>query len=129
MIHNYSEITMNSQKALDLANKRDLLLKQLKEIEDEMKEQNSMYLEEEYCKDIQRFPISGDELFEAIKPMGSKSPWEYSDAELDRVIRVLRGATAIHMKGSSKEAQSAVAQFYGDFAMMVAEKPSLAELF
>jgi hypothetical protein len=83
--------------------------------------------EDEYAnKDITPHHVSGDELFEAIKPMQGKSPWEYSDDELDRVIRVLRGATAIHMPGSSEEAYHAVSSFYGEFSEMVGEKPRLA---
>jgi hypothetical protein len=141
-----------STKLLLLKERRQRLLKELEEVDSEIKKEENLdsdfsllavsrfdrvspediaYLEDEhaanpYCKDVKQHPVTADELYEAIKPMGGKSPWEYSDSELDQVIHVLRGAIAIHMPGSSKEAQAAVASFYGEFSELVEQQPRLA---
>jgi hypothetical protein len=82
-----------------------------------------------YCAAAIGHRVSGNELYEAIRPMEGKPPEEFSDEEIDRVISVLRGADAVYMQGSSPEAQSAVGGFYGAFSEFVLSKPKLqAEL-
>ncbi len=81
------------------------------------------------CAAVPPHLVTGDELFEAIRPMLGKSPMSYTDEEIDRVVAVLRGSTAITMPGSSAEAFAAISSFYGDFSELVASKPRLrAEL-